>query len=368
MKIGLIDVTITMSYGGIQTAVWELAKQLHDAGHEVHLYGGNGDVRHELAGRQIHIHTYPYTPREKVIDLGGRFRRIVERYSFARYAKQDVIRQNFDWVILTKPFDFFWPAMMPKSCSTRFVYMSGGTSFFKGDRKLAKKISAWVACSHFNAWQIQQHFKQFPAVIYNGVDMAKFKPMTTSLRQQLGVSDPTFLLAFAGRVVGWKGLSVVIDAIAQLRDEDVKLLIIGAGDALEQLKNKAMVKGVAEQVIFHQPVEHAMLPEFYAACDAGVFPSIGDEAFGITIAEAMACGKPVIASYIGGIPEVVGNEQSAGLLVTPGDVTAMVKAINHLRALPDRGKAMGENARQRIASHYTWQHSAQRLLQALKTE
>lgn len=92
MKIGLIDVTITMSYGGIQTAVWELAKQLHDAGHEVHLYGGNGDVRHELAGRQIHIHTYPYTPREKVIDLGGRFRRIVERYSFARYAKQDVIR------------------------------------------------------------------------------------------------------------------------------------------------------------------------------------------------------------------------------------------------------------------------------------
>ena len=51
----------------------ELAKQLHDAGHEVHLYGGNGDVRHELAGRQIHIHTYPYTPREKVIDLGGRF-------------------------------------------------------------------------------------------------------------------------------------------------------------------------------------------------------------------------------------------------------------------------------------------------------
>lgn len=70
MKIGLIDVTITMSYGGIQTAVWELAKQLHDAGHEVHLYGGNGDVRHELAGRQIHIHTYPYTPREKVIDLG----------------------------------------------------------------------------------------------------------------------------------------------------------------------------------------------------------------------------------------------------------------------------------------------------------
>ena len=73
-----------------------------------------------------------------------------------------------------------------------FCYMSGGTQLFKGDRKLAKKISAWVACSHFNAWQIQQHFKQFPAVIYNGVDMAKFKPMTTSLRQQLRCEEPTF--------------------------------------------------------------------------------------------------------------------------------------------------------------------------------
>lgn len=142
MKIGIIDVTITMSYGGIQTAVWELAKQLHDAGHEVHLYGGNGDIRHNLAGRQIQVHTYPYTPRDKVIDLGGRFRRIVERYTFARHAKKDVISQKFDWVILTKPFDFFWPSMMPKSSSTRFCYMSGGTSFFKGDRRLGKKISA----------------------------------------------------------------------------------------------------------------------------------------------------------------------------------------------------------------------------------
>ncbi|WP_425288168.1 glycosyltransferase, partial [Proteus mirabilis] len=71
---------------------------------------------------------------------------------------------------------------------------------------------------------------------------------------------------------------------------------------------------------------------------------------------------------LGGSPEVGGQEQSAGLLGTPGAGPAMVQAINHRRALPDRGKAMGENARQSIASHYTWQHSAQRLLQALKTE
>lgn len=144
--------------------------------------------------------------------------------------------------------------MMPKSSSTRFCYMSGGTSFFKGDRRLGKKISAWVACSHFNAWQIQHHFKQFPSVIYNGVDIEKFRPMTTSLREQLGINESTFLLSFAGRLVGWKGLSVAIDAIEKLKGEDVKLLIIGAGDDLERLKSKATAKGLAEQVIFHPPL------------------------------------------------------------------------------------------------------------------
>ena len=65
---------------------------------------------------------------------------------------------------------------------------------------------------------------------------------------------------------------------------------------------------------------------------------------------------------------MVGNEQSAGLLVTPGDVTAMVKTINHLRALPDRGKAMGENARQRIASHYTLATFSTTITTGIKTE
>ena len=93
--------------------------------------GGNGDVRHELAGRQIHIHTYPYTPREKVIDLGGRFVVLLNVIVLLAMLNKMLFDKNFDWVILTKPFDFFWPAMMPKSCSTRFCYMSGGTSFLK---------------------------------------------------------------------------------------------------------------------------------------------------------------------------------------------------------------------------------------------
>ncbi|MDC9592832.1 glycosyltransferase family 4 protein [Xenorhabdus sp. IM139775] len=366
MKIGFIDVTVTMSYGGIQTAVWELAKALTDAGHEIHIFGGTGDVRPALGGRNIPIHTFPFVPRARVLNLGRRFQRIVERYSFARHARETVIAENFDWVILTKPFDFFWPRMMPATSHTQFCYMSGGTSFFKGDRVLGKKISAWVACSHFNAWQIQHHFKQFPGVIYNGVDIDKFKPADSAVRTRLGINEKTFLLTFAGRLVGWKGMKVAIDAMALLRDKDVKLLIIGEGEDLKLLEKRVSALSLEESVIFHPPVGHDQLPEFYAAGDAGIFPSIGDEAFGITIAEAMACGRPVIASYIGGIPEVVGNEGSAGILVTPGDAMAIADAVNHLLSLPDRGENMGKSARQRIETMYTWEHSASRLLNAIK--
>ncbi|WP_340609316.1 glycosyltransferase family 4 protein [Xenorhabdus bharatensis] len=366
MKIGFIDVTVTMSYGGIQTAVWELAKALTDAGHEIHIFGGTGDIKPELGNRNIRVHTFPFIPRERVINIGRRFQRIVERYSFARHAREAVITENFDWVILTKPFDFFWPRMMPPHSRTKFCYMSGGTSFFKGDRLLGKKISAWAACSHFNGWQIQHHFKQFPNVIYNGVDIDKFKPAHSDVRSKLGIHDNTFLLTFAGRLVGWKGMKVAIKAMALLRDKDVKLLIIGAGEELKQLERKVAELKLEQSVLFHPPVSHDQLPEFYAAGDAGIFPSIGDEAFGITIAEAMACGRPVIASYIGGIPEVVGNENQSGILVTPGSETAIAEAVNHLLSLPDRGKDMGKRARQRIETLYTWEHSANRLLDTIK--
>ena len=110
---------------------------------------------------------------------------------------------------------------------------------------------------------------------------------------------------------------------------------------------------------------HDSLPDYYAAADVGVFPSIGDEAFGITIAEAMSCAKPVIGGYVGGIPEVVGNEESCGLLVPPGDSAALAQAMRRLADDAALRTRFGIAARARIERLYTWDMSAQRLLAAL---
>lgn len=367
-KIAFIDVTATVSYGGIQTAVWSLAQAIAVQGHEVTVVGGaNNEQRQFPEG--IRRLTFPYTPRQRFPNFGSRFRKLAERLSFAYHARKTVEAERFDWIILTKPLDFFWTSMIGKSNSTEFAFMSGGRDFMFPDRWFAYRFRAWLSCSHFNAWQVHVRYKRFATVIFNGVDTALFRPTEdrSSLRQKLGFTDNEIVFIYAGRMVGWKGLAHAIEALAQpvLADVPARLLLVADGPIFSQLKARAEELGVIERIVFHEAVPHHALPAYYAAADVGVFPSVGDEAFGITIAEAMSCGKPVIASYIGGIPEVVGNEESCGLLVAPGNAAALAQAMRKLACSPALRQQMGGAGRERIERLFTWEASAQRLLRTL---
>lgn len=370
-RIAFIDVTVTVSYGGLQTVVWKLAEVLARAGHDVNIFSGAGEVSAPRSLGNVKVSTFPFCPRERVPDLGSRFQRTVERMSFARHARSAVIEGGYDWIIVDKPFDFFWPRLMPSSSKTRFAFVSGGTDFIPFDRTLQKRIDVLLACSYFNAWQLRARYrKRLPVVIYNGVDINQFVPRATPdtvLRAQLGVPDDAILFTFAGRLVGWKGLSVAIQALAEplLRNISLRLLVIGDGPDKPKLKQLADQLGVTDRIIFHDPVAHDRLPAYYAASDVGVFPSVGDEAFGVTIAEAMSCAKPVIGSYIGGIPEVIGNEGRCGLLVPPGDARALAQALRALASDAAQRKTMGDAARARIEQQFTWEMAARRMAVAL---
>jgi glycosyltransferase involved in cell wall biosynthesis len=371
MRIGFVDVTATVSYGGVQTAVWQLARALAARGHEVAVYGGDGTLRPLGENARVAVRTFPFVARERVLDLGTRFTRIVERWSFARHARREVARADHDWLIVTKPFDFIWPRLLPRASRTRVCFMSGGTDFFAGDRRLAPRIDAMTACSHFNAWQIAARYKRHPAVIYNGVDTARFNPAARSdaVRRSLSPDPDAVLLAFAGRLVGWKGLGVAIDAIAHpaLAALPLRLALVGDGPERTKLDERVRRRDAQARVVFHPPVAHDEVPAIYASADIALFPSIGDEAFGIAIAEAMSCGCAVIASHVGGIPEVVGNEGHAGRLVAPGRVDDWVAAIATLVRDASARQALGAAARARIESNFTWDHAAARLLRELES-
>jgi len=371
VKIAFIDVTATVSFGGVQTAIWQLANELSQRGHAVSIYGGTGPIQPALGNRGIRIHTYNFRPRHRFPNFGTRFRKLAERLSFAHRAKSDVIAAGHDWIILTKPLDFFWPKLMPAGHPTRFAFMSGGTDFMLGDRWLANRIPAMTACSHFNAQQVYAHFKRQVKVIFNGVDIQDFHPgLRDPLRRKsLGFNTEDVVFVFAGRVIGLKGLHLAVQALAtsQMADIPAKLLIVGDGPALAGLRETAMRLGVADRIVFHPALPHGELPALYACADAGLFPALGEEAFGIAVAEAMACGLPIVASHNGGMPEVVGNEGTCGRLFALGDIQDCAEAMATLCKDSHQRMSMGLAARRRIETQFTWAHVTDRLLDVLFT-
>jgi glycosyltransferase involved in cell wall biosynthesis len=366
MRIAFIDVTVTVSFGGVQTAVWALARELADLGHDVTVYGGTGSVHPDLGQRAIEIRTFDFTPRARVVDLGTRFRKLWERATFARNAHAAVAAGRHDWIVLTKPFDLFWPRVVD---GPRYAFLSQGTDFITGDRLAIAKTDALLAVSHFNAWQIAARYKRFPRVIFNGVDTAHFAPGGPPARERkaLGLAETDVVAAFAGRLIGWKGVRYAVEALAHtaLAQRPVKLLVVGDGPERAALARRAGELGVASRVVFVGSVPHAEVPSWYALADIGVFPSIADESFGITIAECMSCARPVVASYIGGIPEVVGNEGSAGRLVPPEDPGAIAASLAELADDAGLRQRIGEAARARIVREFTWRDSAERMLAAM---
>lgn len=369
-KIGFVDVTATVSYGGVQTAVWQLANALSERGHQVSVIGGEG-TRCISANPQIAVQTYPFRARHRLPNFGTRFRKLGERLSFLRQAHSATFAQQFDWLILTKPYDFFWAWLAPRGSRTRFAFMSGGTDFFLIDRFLARRVDAWLACSHFNAWQIAARYGYFASVMFNGVDVKQFaaKPEASAIRMAWNLDADAVVCAYAGRLVGWKGLEYVLRALAHplLRDRKIFFAVAGDGPEENSLRHLAEILHIENKMRWLGVLPHDQLPAFYNAADIGIFPSISDEAFGITIGEAMSCGKPVIASHVGGIPEVVGNEGSCGRLVPPTDVFALAASVAELACNAALRIKMGSAARRRIENHFTWDMSAGRLERALGT-
>jgi glycosyltransferase involved in cell wall biosynthesis len=96
-----------------------------------------------------------------------------------------------------------------------------------------------------------------------------------------------------------------------------------------------------------------------------VVPSLY-EGFGFPAAEAMACELPVVATTAGALPEVVGMDGTTGILVSPRDPVALSEAVNGLLRDPDRCRMMGEAARARVLSHFTWTQAAERLVEVYR--
>lgn len=161
-------------------------------------------------------------------------------------------------------------------------------------------------------------------VLRNGVDLEFFSPGSyEEEREAFGLTGHVILSV--GRLVPGKGNSLIIDALARMPDS--RLLIAGDGPDRELLKRQASVKGVTDRVRFLGSVPPAQLRRYYRAADVLVLAS-ANEGMPNVVLEAMACGTPVIATNVGGIPEVV--DASVGRLIeqrTSGEIERAILAL-----------------------------------------
>lgn len=164
-------------------------------------------------------------------------------------------------------------------------------------------------------------------------------------------------LLFVGRLNEQKGIASLLQALAAMRNK-VSLDVIGEGPARAQLNGLATSLGITSRVRFLGELPQPALVEHYRSATALVVPSTG-EGLGLVAVEAMMCKTPVVAFDSGGLVDVVQHDRT-GILVPPGDVAALAKALDDLLARPDRGAALGEAGRMYALSAFAPESAAQR--------
>ncbi|HEX5415936.1 MAG TPA: glycosyltransferase family 4 protein [Chloroflexota bacterium] len=200
----------------------------------------------------------------------------------------------------------------------------------------------------------------------NGVDPPRVRPDVDGrgLRGRYGLADDAPVILFVGaldRPHYFKGIPPLLAAFARLTDPRTRLLVVGDGDLRAGYQEEAARLGLGARVIFPGRVSDVELPAHYALADLLVLPSTTlGEAFGVVLLEAMASGKPVIASNLPGVRSVVADGED-GLLARPGDSDDLAANLRALLGDPARRRAMGERGRAKVEARYSWQRVGEQL-------
>ena len=226
-------------------------------------------------------------------------------------------------------------------------------------RLLSRSIDLFVGVSRYVADRIISNGIDTGKVrtVYNGVDLERFSPVQRkeSYREKLGIRDERVKVAtFVGQLVHGKGVNTLLEAATAIcgRREDILFLIAGEGILKERLMSFIREKGLEPKIRYLGQRSDA--EDIYRASDICICPSVWNEAFGLVLAEAMACGVPTIASRVGGIPEVV-EDGKCGYLVPPGDSAALASAIETLCDDDQLRISFSRHARQRAIEKFDLQ-------------
>ncbi len=355
---------------------YELIKHLSLLGHQIHAISPVVDIRKKLPGRVVMypMNSYDIFSRNIFKIEAGRFRFALQAYLLSRKIldrnKIDIVHHilpsdymNFFDLVpsLKRPF-VVGPAFLPwklpvgesmlfESAPARIFRRLGGSSAMRRMKRelffrtMDKCDSLLVTSRKLYRYYAGLVSRKKISLVPIGVDTARFRP-------GLGMSKKRVLIFSAGVVHAKKGFEYLIRALPEVNarlDCDVELVIAGYGPQENYLQQLA--RGLGVRVKFLGFISRDSMIKHYRACSLFCLPSL-NEPFGMVVLEAMACGKPVVATNAGGIPEIVAHGRN-GLLVPPRNPKALAEAIAGL--LSDGGKLarFGRSSR-KMAERYDW--------------
>ncbi|GAB3009305.1 D-inositol-3-phosphate glycosyltransferase [Amycolatopsis acidiphila] len=243
-----------------------------------------------------------------------------------------------------------------------------------GEEQVVAEADCLIANTPVEARQLVSLYDADPHAVHTvepGVDLERFTPGSQrAARETLGLPQDAVVLAFAGRIQPLKAPDVLLHAAARLLEQKPELrkrlvvLVVGgpSGTGLEQpqaLRELAVALGIQEQTRFLPPQPGEVLAEVYRAADVVAVPSY-NESFGLVALEAQACGTPVVAAEVGGLPVAVAHGVS-GLLVPSHSAQDWAGALASVALRPDRRAELAANAVHH-ARRFSWERTTGALL------
>ena len=363
MKIGLVSPYDYSHPGGVINHVSYLAHYLRLGGYDVKIIAPVHKKETRYFEEEIKAIGRPLP-----IPYGGTTARIPLSPWLPYQVKRVLAQENFDIIHLHEPF-------MPMLCLSILIE-SGATNvgtfhachersvmYWLGQpilRNLGEKLHGKIAVSEPAYKYISRYLPSQYRIIPNGVDTTHFKP-DGPVRSEF--KDGKLNILFVGRLEERKGVDDLIHACALVKEDypDFRLIIVGPGIKLRYKYELLAKKLLRDQVCFTQYVPFEDLPDYYRTADIFCAPATGGESFGIVLLEAMASGKPVVATSIPGYASLITHEKE-GLLTRPRDRRALADAI--LKLIHDRQLRLKMAANGLItARKYSWESVSRQVME-----
>ncbi len=233
-------------------------------------------------------------------------------------------------------------------------------------RHVIPKLAAIVAVSEHVAQGIARLWKSSREqiqIVPNGIDLERFAPSPVTraaMRRKLEVGDNELAVMATGRLAMEKGFQFLLKAIVNL--PQLRLFVLGHGKYGRLLQRQAQKLGLEKRVRFLGHVPHDELPDYLNAGDLFAFTSILEEAFPLSVIEAMGVGLPIVATRVGGVPTAI-EDGAQGLLVPPGQVRPLRDALASLAASPALRARLGRAARRKAEARF----SVERMVEATES-